>query len=69
MRLASTNVVVSWRDYSWPDYLAGFVLESRSNLVGMDLWQTNKGVLGGNRFSFTNSTSGVAKFFRLRQGP
>lgn len=70
-QFAPTNAVLSWKDTSWPDTLAGYTLQSATNLAGTIVWQTltNQPTLRTNQFFLTNSTSGSQKFFQLEQGP
>jgi hypothetical protein len=67
----SGNLVVSWEDTSWPDFLSGYTLLSSTNLGGTNSWQAlvSDPVATENQFLITNIVSLTPEFFRFRQGP
>ena len=75
---STTNLVLSWKDTSWPDYLRGYEVQYTTNLVPTNSWTivASYPPLDSNKFRYTNSLSvgtgagaGIPVFFRLHQGP
>lgn len=54
---------------SWPAFLRGYGVDTSTNLTGTNNWQavTNVPTMAAGTNTLTNSWSGRARFFRLRQ--
>jgi uncharacterized repeat protein (TIGR03803 family) len=61
---SGANVILTW-----PTNVAGFTLQSTTNLVSPAVWITNSPapVVVNGQYAVTNSTSGTKKFYRLSQ--
>jgi hypothetical protein len=69
--LAPNSLVVSWKDTSWPDALAGYSVQTTTSLAATIPWQPlpNQPTVMGNQYRSTNSITNQPVFFRLKQGP